>query len=152
MRQLLNFITGFTSDATVSLLIWCAFACAAALAIYISKLRSLKQVAILLIPVAVIIIYATSFNVAVERIHLVKYGILGFLVARSNISSASFQGLLFKVTLVALVTASLDETVQYFLPYRVGDLRDVWFGVVGAVWGGIFPPLISYLTKLPSKP
>ncbi len=36
---------------------------------------------------------------------------------------------------VALATACADETFQVFLPYRVGDIRDVGFGIVGGCWG-----------------
>ena len=29
------------------------------------------------------------------------------------------------------------EVFQLFLPYRVGDVRDIVFGVLGGLWGGV---------------
>ena len=41
--------------------------------------------------------------------------------------------------LIALIgcaaLASLEELLQYFLPYRVGELRDVGLGILGATSG-----------------
>ncbi|MDX2470225.1 MAG: VanZ family protein [SAR324 cluster bacterium] len=63
----------------------------------------------------------------VERLHFIIFGLFGFFSARL------FQppyALGFCVTLGAG-----DELLQYFLPSRVGDLRDVGFNLVAASFG-----------------
>ncbi len=63
----------------------------------------------------------------VERVHVLLFGLFGFLSQR-----------LFgtKVALIICLTVSgLDELLQYFLPDRVGDLRDVLTNAVSSILG-----------------
>ncbi len=76
-----------------------------------------------------------------ERIHFVEYGLLGFLFVKA-FSSTSLRTLTFSALLVTLV-GSIDELIQWFLPNRVGDLRDVLMNAVGGLLGVWFGRLYS---------
>lgn len=71
--------------------------------------------------------------------HFVIYGVLGLLIARAVIRSASRQPA--ALLTVALATAAvgclgaLDEVHQYFVPGRSADVFDGLADVVGAVVG-----------------
>jgi hypothetical protein len=83
-----------------------------------------------------------------ERFHFLEYGLLGALVLRASLKTrpahwgASFG-------LAALVLTSIgvmDEVIQYFLPSRVFDWRDIWFNLSGGVLG-----FAAYLVVAPPK-
>ncbi len=67
-----------------------------------------------------------------ETLHIVKYGGLGFL-AQALVHK---QGVSNRLALVFLLAISIfDEVIQHYLPYRVGDLRDVGLNIVSGLWG-----------------
>lgn len=73
----------------------------------------------------------------VEQIHLVEYGLVGFIGylssgARSGRASA---GCILPWLLIVLVVGLLDEVIQHFLPMRVFDWRDVFINGLSAVLG-----------------
>ncbi|GAK58465.1 hypothetical protein U27_05439 [Candidatus Vecturithrix granuli] len=83
--------------------------------------------------------------VAAEKIHFLEYGLLGLLLCKT----LSYQIKNKSAYLVALVIVYLvgmtDETLQWALPNRVGEYRDIWINVVSgalailAVWLVIRP-------------
>lgn len=89
------------------------------------------------------LLYALTINDHVEeRIHLILFGIVGFMFARDNVADKRWFVLLF--TLVySLFVASVDEMFQYFLPYRFGDMHDVVFGTLGGIWGALICIIIN---------
>lgn len=68
--------------------------------------------------------------IAVERLHFLVFGLFGFITLR--LWSWRF-GLL-----ICLMVASLDELLQWWLPDRVGDWRDVFFNTVAVLTAAIF--------------
>ena len=66
----------------------------------------------------------------VERLHFIIFGLFGFFSARlfTPPFAASF----------CLLMGAGDELLQYFLPSRVGDLRDVGFNLIAATFGLLF--------------
>jgi hypothetical protein len=73
-----------------------------------------------------------EFNI--ERIHFVKYTMLGFL----GFFSLDRGSALFRLLLAIAITStigSLDEIAQYFIPNRVFDLRDIFINVSSAIFG-----------------
>jgi len=89
---------------------------------------------------------AAAMQISIERMHLVKYGVMGFLYTRDlmarNPDKKRFQ-ILAVCTLLCSMVAALDETIQYFIPNRVGDIRDVGLGALGALWGTMMATLIN---------
>lgn len=75
---------------------------------------------------------------AVERVHLLEYGLLAMLFARAF--RPYHGGLLLPVLCllgVGLVGLA-DETVQWLTPVRVGDMRDVLLNVYAGLVGVLF--------------
>jgi len=93
------------------------------------------------IAVSVILIAAYTFAwrqpYFVEKIHVLEYGLLGWLATKDlrrfskiNILQAALFSLLF-----ALFIGSLDEGFQRLLPYRVGEMRDVLTNIISGSFG-----------------
>ena len=74
-----------------------------------------------------------SLDVWVERIHFIEYAVLGILISRA-VNVINLQGIIYTGFLVALIGA-VDEIIQWFLPNRVGDMRDVFMNAVGGLSG-----------------
>ena len=72
-----------------------------------------------------------------ERIHVIKYCLLGIFLFYSFKDKSIFQRLL-------LAVGFAEETLQYYLPYRVGELRDVLLDGVCAAFGSLFAWLSAY--------
>ena len=93
------------------------------------------------------LLYTFTINKYIsERIHLIYFGIIGFLFAKDNFEELESWTILY-VMLWAMIIATLDEIFQLFLPYRVGDVRDVIFGVLGGLWGGVIY-ITLYIKKI----
>jgi hypothetical protein len=71
---------------------------------------------------------------AVERIHVVAYGLLAFLFARGFDGRRDLSTYLLALVATALVGV-VDEGVQWLVPTRVGDARDVALNSASAVPG-----------------
>jgi hypothetical protein len=74
---------------------------------------------------------------AVERVHFVEYGLITLLFYR--VWRPSGDATLLALPLVAgLAVGTLEEWLQWFIPGRVGDMRDVFLNVVAIVCGLLF--------------
>ena len=121
-------------------LIWGSFVLFAlallVIAMRVSPAGVLKVCALL----ALGLLTASRLEITVERMHLVKYGVMGILysmdIIRKNRALGGGQATLVSVLFCALVAAT-DEACQHFIPDRVGDLRDVGFGALGGLWGAL---------------
>lgn len=84
-----------------------------------------------------------SLNRPAERIHVVEYGILGFLLFKAC-GIGNFKGLVVS-SIFASVVGLVDEVIQWMLPNRVGDIKDVVInsisGILGAIFGKIYTQL-----------
>ena len=81
---------------------------------------------------------------AVERVHFVEYGIIALLFYRAWRPRADLS--MFVLPLLAgIAVGTLEEWLQWFIPGRVGDIRDVFLNCVALACGllfsaGIDPP------------
>ena len=83
------------------------------------------------------LILAWQIKNPAERIHVIEYGILGWLASRDFINRKDgIRGFL-KACLFGLAIGVLDEMAQWILPYRVFDMRDIAFNGSGVLWGAI---------------
>ncbi len=86
-----------------------------------------------------------TYDVLAEKIHFIEYGVLAFLLYRAlkkNIPSM----LIYPVSLVIVFLIGWgDELIQYFLPERVYEFRDVLLNVLS---GGLILALIFLVEKL----
>ncbi|HDO23562.1 MAG TPA: VanZ family protein [Nitrospirae bacterium] len=93
--------------------------------------KGIFKTLLIVIPIIVSLVFILHMERPEERMHFLEYGVLGFMVTKA-------LGLRFKQVLLAVIfislAGSLDEFIQFFLPNRVGDLRDV---VMNAAGGGL---------------
>lgn len=94
---------------------------------WLYRVNSKVQWLTLLWFVPLFIIVPMLLPVAIERMHFIVFGLFGFVSLQLWAKSPGL--------LVCLLVAVLDEVFQWWLPDRVGDLRDVLINVV-AVYGG----------------
>jgi hypothetical protein len=83
------------------------------------------------------------FELPAERLHFLEYGLLAFLAYKALEKDIIQKKLLYTLTLFLVTGVSLlDEGIQYLLPNRVGELRDVALNVVSGVMGLIITLVI----------
>jgi VanZ like family len=86
-----------------------------------------------LVPLGALLIAALQVNIPEERFHFLEYGLLGILVVKTCRSPT-----LILAGAAALFVAAVgagDELIQWALPNRVGDWRDVGMNVFAGVMG-----------------
>ena len=100
--------------------------------IYNKKYKA-KQFLLIISPLLLLTYLSLSLDVWVERIHFIEYAVLGILISRA-VNAINLQGIIYTGFLVTLIGA-VDEIIQWFLPNRVGDMRDVFMNAVGGLSG-----------------
>jgi len=100
--------------------------------IYNKKYKA-KQFILIISPILLLTYLSISLDVWVERIHFVEYAVLGLLISRA-VNVKTLQRIIYTGCLVSLIGA-VDEIIQWFLPNRVGDMRDVFMNSVGGLSG-----------------
>ena len=68
-------------------------------------------------------------------LHMVEYGVLGFLLSWAFVNSGMVRKLVFRVFLVGLFYGMTDELHQYFVPERNASLLDVTADGLGSLIG-----------------
>ena len=87
----------------------------------------------LILLIYAIILYLTP--IAAEKIHLIEYGFLSLLSLRLVREAPSRIARYAFVVLIVAVVGCLDETIQWFLPNRVGEVRDAFLNIVSGLLG-----------------
>jgi len=87
--------------------------------------------------VSVYLLVFLRMNIPQERTHLIEYGVVANLVYQAlKIRASNLKKIRFPA-LVAIVITSffgvLDETIQWYLPNRVFDFRDIMFNVLASI-------------------
>ena len=84
-----------------------------------------------------------QFELPAERIHFLEYGLLAFLAYKALEKDMIQKKSLYALTLLMVAAVSLlDEGIQYLLPNRVGELRDVALNVVSGILGLVITSVI----------
>ncbi|MFQ5588578.1 MAG: VanZ family protein [Nitrospiria bacterium] len=78
---------------------------------------------------------AAQMNIPEERIHLLQYGILGYFIARAIRPNLSLMVHLGVATLIGTLIGLGDEMIQWVLPNRFFDWRDVGTNLTGVAFG-----------------
>jgi len=92
-----------------------------------------NQFLLIISPLLLLTYLSLSLDVWVERIHFIQYAVLGLLISRA-VNVMTLHGIIYTGCLVTLIGA-VDEIIQWFLPNRVGDMRDVFMNSVGGLSG-----------------
>lgn len=101
--------------------------------------KGLETARVLLIPVLFILAYMFSADQPYfsERTHVLTYGLLGLLAIKDLFilkKQILIKNLILAIGFTALISA-MDELFQSFLPYRVGDFRDVITNIISSLFG-----------------
>jgi hypothetical protein len=84
-----------------------------------------------------------------EPLHLVEYGLLSFFVFNALRYRIKDWTIYLTTALIILFFGSVDEFIQWLIPGRYWELKDVWINILAslifvlAVWKGIRPHVIS---------
>jgi glycopeptide antibiotics resistance protein len=148
MRHVLNFLREKLGHGGLEKLIWAAFIISGLLFLrYIGgriiKGRQFLRLLLLIVIGAGIAWHASTMPIIEERIHLVLFGLLGFFLARDNDAGRLAPAFLLSV-LGSLLVAALDEIFQYYLPTRVGEIKDVISGGIGGIYGAVFYLIVNF--------
>ncbi|MFH1360127.1 MAG: VanZ family protein [Candidatus Omnitrophota bacterium] len=99
------------------------------------KIRFRSTYLILIVLATVMIHLLKSMTIPIEKIHFLEYGFLAFLIHKA-LQAKTNKVLAY--LLAFLLTAALgwgDEGIQYLLPGRYYDLRDVLYNTLGGFLG-----------------
>jgi len=108
---------------------------AAILAQRIKKRPGWGELGVWLGVAAVYVMLFVRIELPEERTHLVEYGVLAAIIYEALAErSRNGAGMFLPPTIVAVVATALlgviDECIQFYLPNRVFDIRDVGFNAV----------------------
>ncbi len=127
-------IQGFLRDLKILRVgVYCAvFLFISAVAFFVIRYigYSLFNVVILTIFIAIYLLIVKQYSIMVERIHFIEYGLLAFLVYHSLKTTVSGFAVYPVSLLIVTVVGWGDELIQYFLPGRVYDNRDVFLNAL----------------------
>jgi hypothetical protein len=88
---------------------------------------------------------------AVEHFHFVEYGVITILFYRAWREQGDASAFVLPV-LAALLVGTLDEWLQWFVPIRVGEMRDVLLNLVaiccGLLFGAAIEPPAAFSRRL----
>jgi len=82
-----------------------------------------------------------------EAIHFLEYGLLGFLLFQALRHHIHDKGIYFIAFLIGALVGIFDESLQWMIPRRVWDFRDLGLNALSvglllvAIWKGIRPKL-----------
>lgn len=133
MRQVLNLFNQYAGRGFLPIVIWTFFVLACLVAVRFALKDQALMNGYFWLSLVSGLIAASFLEITEERVHLVKFGILGWLLAKDS-KSQNFPIL---AIIIGSLVATVDESVQALLPYRVGDIRDVAFGALGSIWGAL---------------
>ena len=86
---------------------------------------------------------------AVERVHFIEYGMIAVLFYRVWRKAGNLSTIVLPL-LCGFIVGTLDEWLQWFIPYRVGEMHDVFLNLTALVCGVLFgialepPPSFSF--------
>lgn len=72
-------------------------------------------------------------KIPAEKVHLVQYGILAWLVTEALTGRFAGWRLHLAALLIVVVAGAGDELIQWIRPNRVGDVRDIGLNTVSAL-------------------
>lgn len=138
MRQVLNFFLLFATRRQLAYTLAGAMLMAGGVLVYLLlKERAWRRLAIIFAMMIALALFAQSIPLPEERFHLLEFFFVGYLAADDGRLSPMWRRV-FWALVAALAIPALDEGFQYFIPWRVADIRDVGFGFVGAACGVLF--------------
>src|SRR3989338_2774538 len=91
-----------------------------------------------------IVILARYTPIIAEKVHLIEYGFLGYLVLRAFRESRLVKTRYICVIFIIAIVGYLDEVIQGLLPNRVYDVSDIYLNIISGLLGLILLKLLGY--------
>lgn len=110
------------------------------------KARKVRRLSTYLLLILVISGYGLGMkliSIPAERIHFIEYGILAYLVYRALILDINNKWVYLWALLIASLIGAGDEAIQYFLPNRHYEFRDICLNSASAALGLFFVYVIN---------
>ncbi len=121
------------------------------------RIRSFSKYAWLILITCIYVYFTLQlWQKAEEAIHFLEYGLLSFFVFKALSIHIRDRSIYFTAALICLLIGIFDEIIQWMVPERFWDFRDVWLnGLSGgllqlAIWKVIKPNIISEKMSLRS--
>lgn len=133
MRSILGFLKESLGRPSFSLLLSVTMLFVGLLILIWGARRGLRHCALAAVPLAIIGIISFNLSIPEEKVHFLQYGLLGMMVTATARNES--LALLAKLALFAISVGIIDEAIQWCLPNRVGDPRDVAFNTMAAILG-----------------
>jgi len=127
--------TGNLSNLTISLI--GLFLCSL-LFLNINKISRNQFILRLILTLCFIILTVTVTGSPEERVHVIEYGMLGWLIGWSQAEPKITPSRFWLALFLGWTIGFGDEIIQYFLPNRVYDIRDIILNGVSANLGLFF--------------
>jgi len=138
MRQVLNFFLKFANRRQLSytmaaLLIIGGFT----LLLLLVRKKAWYQLSLMVVMLVAVGFVSKTIPLPEERFHLLEFFLVGYLAAYDGRKRMMWQRVFFAL-LFSLAVPALDEGLQAFIPWRVADMKDVFYGFSGACAGVLF--------------
>ena len=129
-----NFLYTFLEQKFLSIVVNIIFIIITLLIIYFLTKKKKSKICFffLLIFLFLILLLITRIEKPAERIHFLEYGILGALIFKAT--GEKVKQNIFAIILLFII-AVIDELIQYMLPNRVGDIKDIVMNITGGIIG-----------------
>jgi VanZ family protein len=147
MGQLQSLLRGSVSTRTYVLLLGTFVLGSIAAAIVGTFIRTkggrAQRVMLMATALSLGVVYTTVMSTgdatidAVERVHFVLYGSIALLFYRVWKTTGDVSAAVLPL-LCGFVVGTLDEWLQWFIPYRVGEMHDVFLNLTALVCGLLF--------------
>ena len=135
MRAVLDLVKIIAGRNHIAIAMLTLFALVALVLIFV-ELRTVKRtIQFLLVFISGVIFFQLILPYPEERFHFLEAGAVGWMVMRDN-GSGKWQHILL-ATFIGFFVGALDETFQFFIPWRVADIRDILMAAGGAFWGAL---------------
>jgi hypothetical protein len=133
MRSVLNALRGAVGQENLSTALNVTLVLAGLALIALGVRHGWKTLLHVTVPLAIILAVAYHLHIPEERVHFLQYGLLGLLVLKTSRVRSWLQ--LLAVAAFVIAVGAIDEAIQWLLPNRVGDLRDVAMNTLAGVMG-----------------
>ena len=136
-----------------------ALAMAGAFALALARIRHARAIryAVIAASVGVAIAYTVVTQTGipevdvVERVHFIEYGAIAFLFYRAFRPLGDVAAFILPM-LAGLIVGTFDEWLQWFIPNRVGEARDVFLNLIalgcGLAFGAALEPPPAFTFRL----
>jgi hypothetical protein len=132
MPPVLDFIYSTIGRESLGKLVNSILFLSLSLIVLVSLKKGILKSFLIALPMIVVALFVYEIDLPEERVHFLEYGLLGILFIKAV--GTGYRQIAFSLVCV-LLAGCIDELIQFLLPNRVGELRDVVMNSTGGVLG-----------------